>query len=265
MYFASGPERAYSLLAKFSVSRAEADENASLLADSLKQGAALSVASLNAVWTTLLGNGSVCPPHRALYPSLVDCDFCIKTYGKHQGARSEAISEVAEAVALLEGSPIFVNVMPEVSVNVACAAGDASTPADVVAIPGRIVRVKNRARAMLPPEAGASIHMSRVLLLARGRRPDLRACINLRYDRKMAAALKKTGLRTLTVGRYSHSRAEDPTTEALARKLKSGSGDFDAVVDEGGSGIEPNVYVFAGGARQTAELAIKLARIYSAA
>jgi len=265
LYLSSDHERAYRLLAMFSVSRSQADREADSLAGALLQSPIEGVKALNRVWIGLLGSGAVCPAHREMYPSLGDCDFCITEYGARAGKISEAVSEVAGAVKLLEDSPDFVSLMPEVSVNLACAAGDATSPREVVAIPGRIVKVKDRAKAMLPPEAGASVHMSRVLLLVRSMSPRQRACINLRYDAKLGTLLVRSGIKALTLGKHPSRRAEDATVEALERKLEAGPPAFDAVVDEGGSGIEPNVYLFGTGAKEVARLAIKLAEDYSAA
>ena len=264
LYLSSSPERSYSSFSSFSVGKAEALRYSARLAEAVKRNATDGVNTLNSIWTGLLGSGSVCGAHRSMYPSLADCDVCIKEYGHRKDGRSEAISEVADAVKLLEASKTFVSVMPEVSVNIACAAGPAATPADVIAIPGRIVRVKGRARAMLPPEAGASLHMSRVLLLVRRRKPELRACINLRFDEKMAKTLRKLGLKSLTIGGYSFPGADDSTSEALEVRLKEPARGFDVIVDSGGSGIEPNVYLFAKGAREVAELALKASKVYSA-
>ena len=262
LYLSSDPARAYAALSKFSVTRARADRDSALLADDLVRGPIHGVAALERTWTGLLGSGAACRAHREMYPSLADCDFCMREYGAERGSVADAVSEVADAAKLLEESPEFIRVMPEVSVNIACATPSASTPSDVVAIPGRIVKVRGRARAMLPPEAGASAHMSRVLLLVRRGRPKLRACINLRYDRRMARALKRSGMKTMAIGGYPRS-GDDPTSEALERRLASNDR-FDAVVDEGGAGIEPNLYLFAKGAREAVELALKLASLYSA-
>lgn len=264
VYLGSGPERAYKQLLRLSVSKADADRYAALLAGAVMKDAVDGVRALNTIWTGLLGLGAICPAHRELYTSLSGCEVCTQLYGSHTDPRSRTIAEVAEAVKMLEGSPKFVAVMPEVSVNLACVSGEASGPADVVAVPGRIVKVKDRAKAMLPPEAGASAHMAKVLLLARSGRPELRACINLRYDSVMAEEMKRAGLRTLSIGRHSYPASEDSTVEALSRKLKSSRVRFDAIVDEGGSGIEPNVYLFAEGAREAAALALRLAVAYSA-
>jgi predicted fused transcriptional regulator/phosphomethylpyrimidine kinase/predicted transcriptional regulator len=265
IYLSSEPNKAYASLSGLSISRAEADRYSSRLAVAARSSAVDGVKTLNTIWMDLLGSGSICPAHREMYPSLASCEVCIEEYGRRRGARSQAISEVGEAVKMLEASPKFVSVMPEVSVNIACAAGTATTPADIIAIPGRIVRVRDRAKAMLPPEAGASAHMSKVLLLVRTRRPELRACVNVLYDRKMATVVRWAGLRALSIGNYPHHGAADPTAEALEEELKSEPGPFDAIIDEGGNGIEPNLYLFAKGAREVAELALKLARAYSAA
>jgi predicted fused transcriptional regulator/phosphomethylpyrimidine kinase/predicted transcriptional regulator len=264
-YLSGDTKKAYNALSTLLVSRAEADRYSTELSTAVTQNAVDGVNTLNRIWTVILGSGSACRAHRSLYPSLSECDMCIKEYGEHTGVRSQTISEVAEAVKMLEGSPKFVTVMPEVSVNIACAAGTATTTADIVAIPGRIVRVRDRAKAMLPPEAGASAHMSRVLLLVRNRRHELRACLNLLYDQKMAGVIRRAGLRTLSIGSYSHYGAADPTAEAIEEKLKRAPLSFDAIIDEGRSGIEPNVYLFAKGAREVAEIALRLARAYSAA
>lgn len=264
MYLSTDASRAYDSLAILNVPKAEAERYATQLSKAVAEGPLEGVRALTAIWTGMLGSGSVCDAHRALHPSLAGCDACIVEYGRRNGEKEAAVSEVAEAVKMLEGSSHFVAVMPEVSVNIACAAGDASTPADVVAIPGRVVRVRGRAKAMLPPEAGASVHMARVLLLARTRLPELRACINLRFDMKMAGVMGRAGLRALTITGTPRPGLDDPTVGALEDKLRSTRGRFDAVIETGGGGIEPNVYLFAKGAREVADLAIRLARRYSA-
>lgn len=263
LYLASDAKKAHSALARLSVSKSVADRYASHLAADVTKGPADGVGTLDSIWKGLLGSGAICPAHRSLYPELADCDVCIKLYGLEGGEKSLAVSDVADAVRLIEGSPDFVALIPEVSVNIACATPDAATPADVIAVPGRIVRVKGRAKALLPPEAGASIHMSKVLLAVRRRRPAVRACINLRYDSKVASAMKSMGLRTLSVGNHHRTASVDPTVDAIQRRLRGASSNFDAIVDLGGSGVEPNVYLFAESAKAVTALALKVARVYS--
>jgi len=263
LYLSSDGRKSYSALSGFSLSHEEADRYAALLAEDVKRNAVDAVATLDTVWTGLLGKGAVCPRHRSLHPNLVDCDVCMRGYEKGKSAFSEAVSEVAEAVRRLEASPGFVSVMPEVSVNLALAVGAAKSAEDVVAVPGRIVRVKGRPKALLAPEPGASRHLSRVLLLMRTRKPELRACINLGYDQKMVTALKKLKLRALKIGGYPPSASGDPTVQALEKRLPSVEEDFDVLVDLGGSGVEPNVYLFARSAADAADLALRVSQAYS--
>jgi predicted fused transcriptional regulator/phosphomethylpyrimidine kinase/predicted transcriptional regulator len=263
-YLSSETGRSYSTLAAFGVPREEADTYAALLAEDVKRSTVDGVSTLNTLWTGLLGSGSVCGRHREQYPSLADCDVCIKEYARDQPERSGTIAEVADAVKVLESSATFVNVMPEVSVNIACTASDATSVAEVVAVPGRIVKVRGRAKANLPPEPGASRHLSRVLLLVRRVRPEVCACINLRYDLKVGRILKRLSIRSIQIGGYFLTATGDPTIGALVERLSTTHGTFDAVVDTGGNGIEPNLYLFSTGAREVAALALKIADTYSA-
>jgi XRE family transcriptional regulator, thiamine biosynthesis regulator len=264
LYLSSKPDRAYAELATLSVDREEADTNATLLAEDLKRSAVYGVETLGALWRGMLGKGRVCDAHRKLYPALSECDVCLKAYGEREGDRTGAIAHVSEAVRLLESSKAFASVMPEVSVNLAYAPSESVSPADVVAIPGRIVKVKGRAKATLVPEFGASRHIARVLLLVMNRRPDIRAALNLRCDAKVMRVLRRLRLKTLVIGEHRPTGAEDSTVSALAWKLDSSEPGFDAVVDSGGEGIEPNLYLFGRSATQVASLAIRIAKLYSA-
>ncbi len=263
LYGSSSAQKAYLTLASLSVGREDADRYAALLSEDLKRNPVYAVETLITLWTTLLGKGAICEAHRRAYPSLAQCDFCIREFGRTKGERSDAIALVTEAVKMIEGSPTFVSVMPEVSVNIAFLAGDSESPEDVVAVPGRIVRVKDSARAMQRPAPGASKHMAGVLLLVRKRRRDVRAAVNLRYDARIAATLKTLGLRTLAIGGYPPSKGEDPTLGALTSRLLASKGDFDAIVDTGSRGIEPNLYLFGSDPREVAKLAIEISEKYS--
>jgi predicted fused transcriptional regulator/phosphomethylpyrimidine kinase/predicted transcriptional regulator len=263
-YWSSNPDKAYDSLASLSVGREEAERIVALLGEDLKRDPTYAVETLTTVWTSLLGRGAVCPAHRALYPSLAGCDVCMRQFGHNGEGRYETITGVAEAVKLLESSPTFASVMPEVSVNVACLSGESDSPEDVVAVPGRIVRVKNSPRARQPPAFGSSKHLAGVLLLVRKRRSGFRAVINLRYDPRIATVLRQLGLRVLEIGPYSAGGGEDPTLEALRRRLLLSKAGFDAVVDPGSRGIEPSLYIFGKSAAETARLAIKVSELYSA-
>lgn len=261
LYLSSDSAKAYGSLAAFQISTEEADSYARALADDAKRKPAYAVETLGGIWLSVLGKGQACDAHRLSYPSLADCDVCIRAYGGHGDRGVETISEVNRALKLIESSRTFAKAMPEVSVNLACVSGDSRSPDDVVAIPGRIVRVRGSARATREPEFGASGHMARMLLLARARRKEFRAAINLRYDGRMARVVKK--LRLTPIELADRGDASE-TTDALSRSISRARGAFDAVVDRGGKGIEPNLYLFGKGAVGVARLAVRASELYSA-
>ena len=265
LYLASATDRAYSSLKSLHVTREEADRYVTLLAEDAARNPSYAVETLGRIWTGLIGRGLACDAHRQGHPSLADCDYCIRAFGPQGDKGREAIAEVSQAVKAIESSAAFVAAMPEVSVNLACVSGNSNLAENVVAVPGRIVKVRNSARAMRQPEFGASGHMARMLLLVRTRRKSCRAVVNLRYDASMARVLKKLGLRILEIGDYSETEGGDPTIDALRTKLGKTTGGFDAIVDRGGRGIEPNVYLLGGGAVEVAQLAIRASELYSAA
>lgn len=257
----TSPHRA---LDRLGVSREDADVYASLLAEDLKKDPVYAVNTLYSIWSGVLGRGGLCAAHRSLYPSLAHCDMCMTTFGARERDRgAQDIEHVADAVKMIEGSSIFVRVMPQVSVNIAYAAEGASSVQDVVAVPGRIVKVKGTARSFMRPEHGASTHVASVLLTMISRDPSLRAAINIRYDSMMAAALRSLGIRTIDL-EASAGRTDAEMLQALRERLWRSSSPIDAVIDEGGAGIEPGLYLFASDAVKVAELALRLARMYVA-
>jgi len=262
-YLSTSPAKAYSSLSGLSLGREDADRFSSLIAEDLKRNPLDAVETLISLWIGLLARGSVCPAHRRAHPSLAQCDVCMRQFGPSRNS-SEAVSQVARAVRLVEASSNFVLVMPEISVNIASLEGDSDSVDDVVAVPGRIVRVRNSARAMSPPEYGASKHMARVLLLVRRRMPEYRATLNLKYDRRIAGVLKRLGLRTMNLGGYGAAGSEDPAVNALNARLLESNEEFDALVDQGGRGIEPSLYLFGRSAPEVASTAVRIADLYSA-
>jgi len=262
LYLSQDQAHHMSSLSDLGISAEEADRYSSLLSEDLRRNPVYAVSTLYSIWSDLLGRGSMCSAHRSDYPLLAQCEMCMATFGPKQTQVSEAIDLVSTAVTMLESSGLFVHIMPEVSVNIAYAHGEAATIGDVVAVPGRIVKVRDRARSLMKPEFGASTHLAKVLLEARTRMKQYRAVMNLRYDDKMGMELRKLKMRTLSMG-GSYPKVADPVVEALTRQMKESDGPFDAIVDSGGSGIEPSLYLFAADPVEVARLALKLARLYS--
>jgi predicted fused transcriptional regulator/phosphomethylpyrimidine kinase/predicted transcriptional regulator len=265
-YLSTSGAKQTAVLSSLGVTQEEAETYAALLAEDLKNNPTYAVATLYSIWSRLIGGGDACGLHRSEYPFLATCEVCMKVFGPEKGHAEGAVEHVESALRSIEGSSLFVRVMPEISVNVAYAPEGAKSVDDVVAIPGRIVRVRGQARSFMKPEYGASTHLAAILLEVEGKRPVLRAAMNLRYDEKMAKALSRLGVKHLTMGRSYPADPRDKVLGALRARLSApgGEGVFEAVVDLGGEGVEPSLYLFAEDAVKVVRRALEIARAYVA-
>ncbi len=262
-YLSGKSSKPLSMVSTLGLSQEEAERYAGLLTEDVKKNPVYAVGTLYSIWTDLLGRGIMCDSHRKSYPLLAHCDVCMRTFGQREDKGDEAIKHVSDAVSILESSGTFVHIMPQISVNIAYTLGEAETIDDVVAVPGRIVRVKDRPRAFMKPEFGASKHLALMLLLVRRRMKHIRSAINIRYDGKMEKILKRMKIKTLTIGGgYPHG-FDDPIPEALSNKMAEAHQPFEAVIALGGQGIEPSLYLFDKDAIEVARLAIEIGRVFS--
>jgi len=264
-YLSTSASKQTGVLSGLGVTAEEAETYAALLAEDLKNNPAYAVATLYSIWNRLLGGGDACAAHRSEYPLLATCDMCMKVFGPERGHAEGAVEHVESALRSIEGSSLFVRVMPEISVNVAYAPEGAKSVEDVVAIPGRIVRVRGHARSFMRPEYGASTHLAAILLEVERKHPALRASMNLRYDERMSKVLAKLRVKQLTIGHAYPADSQDKVLGALRARLSTsgGASGFEAVVDLGGEGVEPSLYLFAQDATGVVRRALEIARAYA--
>ena len=250
-------------LQSLGVSPEDADLYASLLAEDLKKNPVYAVSTLYSLWSDILGRGVMCRAHRSLHPELAQCEVCIKAFGSKKPPTGDAIEHVAEAVGMVEGSPEFVGIMPQVSVNIAFAPEGASSVQEIVAVPGRIVRVGGRARSFMRPEYGASTHVANVLLALMFHDGSIRASMNVRYDQKMRRVLRRMKVHPLLL-EEAEVKNDLEMIGSLRAALSRATSPVEAVIDPGAPGIEPGVYLFAHDAVEVASLGLKVARAYLA-
>jgi predicted fused transcriptional regulator/phosphomethylpyrimidine kinase/predicted transcriptional regulator len=264
-YLSTSSAKHTTALSSLGVTAEEAETYAGLLAEDLKNNPTYAVATLYSIWSRLIGGGDACARHRSEYPFLATCDVCIKVFGHQKGHAEGAVEHVESALRSIEGSPLFVHIMPQISVNVAYAPQGAKSIEAVVAIPGRIVRVRGQARSFMRPEYGASTHLAAILLEVDRKHPALRAAMNLRYDDRMAKVLSKLRFEHLTMGSDYPSGSQDKVLGALRALLSTpdGARDFEAIVDLGGVGVEPSLYLFAVNAIKVVRRALEIARAYT--
>ncbi|MEM3063123.1 MAG: thiamine-phosphate synthase family protein [Nitrososphaerota archaeon] len=223
--------------------------------------------TLYSFWKNFLSSGKLCEFHKRMFPTLGNCDLCIILFKKEEidGEKQRILKELEKAITLIENDPYFTLIMPEVAVNIVMAIDNAKTKFDVAAIPGRIVKVKNKAKALMKPEFGASNHMAKVLLLVMSFNPSIKAAINIKYDSKIESIIKNIGIKyafTSIKNKINVLEKESIILNSIASILKKNKF-CDIIIDKGGYGIEPITYIFGKDAVSVAKIAIEIAKRYS--
>ena len=122
---------------------------------------------------------------------------------------------------------------PQVRVNIAMASNDAVSKSDIAAFPGRLTPIGNKARPISSPKFGGSSHLSDLLLELRKLDSKISTIINLRWDPMISEVLEKLDLKIVKLKR------NDEDLVISKNVLKS-----NAMIDEGGYGFEPSLYIF---------------------
>lgn len=104
------------------------------------------------------------------------------------------LKSVEKALRTLLSQSKIKEIIPEVGMNLVEAVPYAETVNDVVGIPGRI-RASNKGPLAFPfPDFGASSHLARYVLTIMKYDPNIRAAVNIKFDKKFIEILKELGL-----------------------------------------------------------------------
>jgi len=101
------------------------------------------------------------------------------------------IEKLKRAVNCIEIDEKFAELIPEVGMNICYATENAKNLSDVAGVSGRIVRVKNRAKAVGEVEFGASRHVARIVLTAMKFNKSIRSAMNIKYSEKLIEEIKR--------------------------------------------------------------------------
>jgi hydroxymethylpyrimidine/phosphomethylpyrimidine kinase len=179
-----------------------------------------------------------------------------------------AIEELERALEALKLNEREVSrLVPEISMNfgVAVESPYSRSTDDVIAVPGRITRFRDRLVIHGDPRPGASSHVARALLAFMELYPEYRAAANIALNDLIAKAIRSLGLRT-----SYYDRREEPkeVKEAeggsipwgIRRALERSGGPVDVIYDYGDFGKEPGAFVFGRSAEEVAQKVIAIAR-----
>lgn len=201
------------------------------------------VGKYNALFTTLvnkvLSDARLCKVHLKkdleLPPS---CSVCISVFTP---AMHPLVAEYENYLKTLLKNPRVVELVPEVGMNIAYSTPAPASINDVIGLPGRIVKLNDRAEAVGMPCFGGSKHTATILIRASRYNKSLRACASIRYVDEYIEKLKALGF---TVAESGPHKSLSEVIEAVEAIFKENSS-VTAIADRGGLGIEPIIYVFA--------------------
>ena len=147
-----------------------------------------------------------------------------------QDTREKMLINIAEMRKRLERSIPLLS--PQVRVNIALASNDAKDSSDIVAFPGRLTPISGKARPLSSPKFGASSHLSELLLDLRKLGSNALVIINLRWDSIISELLNNLDINSAKLIRNGDNLSlSDTDLEA------------EALIDEGGYGFEPSLYI----------------------
>ncbi len=112
--------------------------------------------------------------------------------------RQRVLSDILDAVRMVETCGCFVSVLPEVGSNIAMALPDARSLEEVAGLTGRIIKVEEEAVAVGEPKFGATRFMGNVLLTAMKHDRSVAAVVNIRLSPKILDAARELGMEVAT-------------------------------------------------------------------
>ncbi len=170
-----------------------------------------------------------------------------------------ALRNLKEAVSILEESPDFSKLIPEVGCNIGMAIRGAESFEDVAAVEGRIVRLKGKAVPVGCAVFGASRHVARIILSALRYDPEIRAAINIRYSAKNLSLCREAGLSISSFDRDKEPENVSTMDWGTAEAIKKYGSVPKVIYDKGGAGKEPMIRLLGKDAVEVVKLAVKLA------
>jgi predicted fused transcriptional regulator/phosphomethylpyrimidine kinase/predicted transcriptional regulator len=210
--------------------------------------------------------GSTCQLHREQIDLEEDCTACIVTTPlPSYSEKDEALQDLKTAIALLENTPEAINLMPEVAIQIVRSIPSAKNIDEMAAIPGRVVKVKERLKSVASPEFGVSQHTARLLLALMRKDQFLRikAMICIRYDHKIQDALDTLGITYSQLQINSSAKKvnqEDyEVTHAIETQLNAGKTP-ETIIDPGGEGREAIAYLLGKTAVEVVQQALRIAK-----
>ncbi|MEM4664588.1 MAG: bifunctional hydroxymethylpyrimidine kinase/phosphomethylpyrimidine kinase [Sulfolobales archaeon] len=177
----------------------------------------------------------------------------------------KTLAEVLDRMSSEHLSRKLAKVIPEVQSNLVYSVPKhlALSTADVVGVPGRIVKHAGRVKVYTYPQPGASEHVARLVLEAMRYDSSIRSAMNIRYSSELVEAARKLGMSVVVIDRREEPedvrRVEGASLPWMLRKAVEQLGRVpDVLADTGDIGKEPMIRVFGKTPNDVLDKVIKL-------
>ena len=173
--------------------------------------------------------------------------------------------ELKRALKKLKAGEIG-HLIPEVQSNLGYALPHATSAEEVIAFPGRIVRVNQSIAILADPLPGASRHLAQVILTVMNHHPELRSAMNIKYSPEI---IKRCRALKFTLGRFNRNdepqhikmREGASLSWGIERLLSKSNAVPDSIYDMGEVGKEPMVRIIGRTPLEVAEKVLHIARL----
>ena len=262
-YLGKSPSYFRKRLLEIGLNEKSMDRDIEMLADDVVSNIPRSVETLHAIWRELIIGGQVCALHRKKIPAIKDCTACVKLFSftRYNEEKGELIKSMIRTISSIETSPYFAAIIPEVYVNIAASLGSAETIDDIATVPGRIVRVRNLAKATSSPEFGIQSHLAKLLLEIRSTNSNYKAVINVKFDEKLKSVVQSIKF-PYAKTEHSGKLNDNGVIEGVKNIIKSKSEPLFVVFDEGAFGLEPMTYIIADELQNLVQAVLNIAKDY---
>lgn len=176
----------------------------------------------------------------------------------------QVYTQVTNALNQLTTNQTVAQLIPESQSNLVMALPYASSPRDVMAIPGRIVQIGNRVHASSCPAFGASSHVARTVLVAMEYDSTIRSAMNIRFSPAILDRCRALGW---TISSYN--RRDEPPEIKATEGLTTSWGAHQAIkvaghvphliYHEGDWGKEPMIILFGQTPDEVVQRAVQIA------
>lgn len=184
-----------------------------------------------------------------------------------EAEKLEVLDDLNQAIHLLEESSTFSRLIPESQSNIGMSLREPESSMDIAAVPGRIVKIGNRAKASASPQFGTSKHVDAAILTAMQYDPASRAAINIRYDQRLLKVCERLNLISSAYDRSSEpenvkNREGGTIPWGTEQAIKKARKFPDVIYHIGDFGKEPMTVLLGKSACQIARTALKIAEEY---